>query len=78
MDNCPICNGQKEYAKITFSVDLGETIVVVRDTPAMVCSLCGEEWIDDAVAQDLENVVNEAQKRHRMIEVVSFGLEKAA
>jgi len=37
MANCPICNGQKENAKITFSVDLGDTIVVVRNTPAMVC-----------------------------------------
>jgi len=78
MSNCPICNGQKEHSKITFSVDLGESIVVVRNTPAMVCSLCGEEWIDDSVAQNLQSVVNEAQKRQRMIEVVDFGLEKVA
>jgi len=78
MSNCPICNGQKETSTITFSVDLGDTIVIVRNTPALVCSLCGEEWIDDAIAQNLEEVVNEAQTKHRMIEVVDFALESVA
>ncbi|MBN2823745.1 MAG: type II toxin-antitoxin system MqsA family antitoxin [Campylobacterales bacterium] len=78
MSNCPICNGQKESSTMTFSVDLGKTIVIVRNTPAMVCSLCGEEWIDDTTAQDLEEVVNEAQNKHRMIEVVDFALESVA
>ncbi|MBN2825002.1 MAG: type II toxin-antitoxin system MqsA family antitoxin [Campylobacterales bacterium] len=78
MSNCPICNGQKESSTITFSVDLGDTIVIVRNTPATVCSLCGEEWIEDAIAHDLEEVINEAQNKHRMIEVVDFVLESVA
>jgi len=75
---CPICNGKKEQGKVTFTVDLGTNLIVIRDTPATVCSLCGEEWISDKVAENIEAVVREAKMKNRMIEVVSFSLESVA
>ncbi len=76
--NCPLCNGKKELSTITFTVDLGITLIVIRNTPATVCSLCGEEWIADDVAKNLEAVVAEAKEKKRMIEVVDFSLENVA
>ena len=59
---------------VTFTVDLGTNlVVVVRDTPAMVCSSCGDE-----TAEILEQVVDDAKAKNRMIEVVDFVLEKVA
>jgi YgiT-type zinc finger domain-containing protein len=75
---CPICNGAKEQGKVTFTVDLGTNLIVIRDTPATVCSLCGEEWISDKVAENIEAVVKEAKMKNRMIEVVNFSLENVA
>ena len=75
---CPICNGTKESGKVTFTVDLGTNLIVIRDTPATVCSLCGEEWISDEVAENIEAVVNEAKMKNRMIEVVNYSLEGVA
>ena len=75
---CPICNGTKEQGKVTFTVDLGTNLIVIRDTPATVCSLCGEEWISDEVAENIEAVVREAKIKNRMIEVVDFSLESVA
>ena len=75
---CPICNGEKEQGKVTFTVDLGTNLIVIRDTPATVCSLCGEEWISDEVAENIEAVVKEAKMKNRMIEVVNFSLENVA
>jgi YgiT-type zinc finger domain-containing protein len=43
----PSLRGKKVKGKITFSADLGFGVVVIRNVPAMICSLCGEEWIDD-------------------------------
>ena len=74
---CPICNGLKEQGKVTFTVDLGTNLIVIRETPATVCSVCGEEWISDEVAENIETVVNEAKIKNRMIEVVNFSLEKS-
>jgi YgiT-type zinc finger domain-containing protein len=75
---CPICSGIKESGKVTFTVDLGTNLIVIRDTPATVCSLCGEEWISDEVAENIETVVKEAKMKNRMIEVVDFSLESVA
>jgi len=76
--NCPLCNGKKELSTVTFTVDLGTSLIVIRNTPATVCSLCGEEWIADDVAENLEAVVAEATERKRVIEVVDFSLEDVA
>jgi hypothetical protein len=46
--------------------------VVVRRVQATVCSQCGEEWIDDATARRLEQVVNEARLKHSEVEVTAL------
>ena len=75
---CPICYGEKSISTTTFTVDLGTNLIVVRNTPAMVCSNCGEAWIDDTAAQQLEAIVNEAKEKNRMVEVIDFVLESVA
>jgi len=75
---CPICNGKKEQGKVTFTVDLGTNLVVIRETPATVCSACGEEWISNEVAETIESLVKEARVKNRVIEVIYFSLENVA
>lgn len=72
MAQCPLCGGEKASGKTTYSVDLGEGVVVVRSVPAQICSQCGEEWIDAQAARTLEEIVNEAKKRACQVEVLSF------
>jgi len=69
---CPLCGGNKTAGSTTFTADLGSGVVVVRRVRATVCSQCGEEWIDDATARRLEQVVNEARSQHREVEVIAF------
>ena len=57
---------------------MGTNLIVIRETPATVCSLCSEEWISDEVAENIEAVVKEAKIKNRMIEVVNFSLERVA
>jgi YgiT-type zinc finger domain-containing protein len=71
-DYCPLCGGDKQPGTTTFAVDLGFGVVVVRDVPALVCSTCGEAWIEDPVAQRLETVVDEARTKHAAIEVTRW------
>ncbi len=77
-NKCPICNGNKEHSTTTFTVDLGTNLIVVRNTPATICTNCGEEWIDNTTSQQLEAIVNEAKTKNRMIEVIDFNLESVA
>ncbi len=69
---CPICGGKKSKGKTMFSADLGSGVVVVREVDATVCSQCGEEWIDDATARQLEQIVNDARARRLQVEVAAM------
>jgi len=53
-------------------------LIVIRNTPATICSLCSKEWISDDVAQNIEEIVNEAKEKNRVIEVVNFSYERVA
>ena len=71
-DRCPMCGGAKKTAKTTVTVDLGFGVVVVRDVPATVCSQCGADWIEDAIAGKVEEIVDEARKKHHLVEVTTL------
>ena len=65
-NKCPFCNGNKEHSTTIFTVDLGTNLIVVRNTPATVCTKCGEEWIDNTTSQQLEAIANEAKAKNSM------------
>ncbi len=69
---CPICGGTKKAGKTIYSVELGSGVVVVRNVAATVCNQCGEEWIDAQTARRLEQVVEEARKKHHQVEVLAL------
>jgi YgiT-type zinc finger domain-containing protein len=77
-DLCPLCGGHKTSGETTFSADLGSGVVVVRHVQATVCSQCGEEWIDDATARRLEEIVAEARRKQLQVEVASLASPDAA
>ena len=70
---CIICKkGNTQPGKVTFTVDKGSTVVVIRDVPAQVCSTCGEEYIDAATMKDIEKLVDSAQKAGMNIAIQQF------
>ena len=71
-NRCPICQGYKIDATTTFTVDLDFGVVVIRHVPATICEQCSTEWIEDANAQKLEELVNEARIKHSMVEIFEF------
>ena len=71
-DICPLCGGNKTRGTTTFSAELGIGVVVVRQVRATVCSQCGEEWIDDATARELERIVDDARQRRLQVEVAEL------
>jgi len=72
VEKCPLCGGEKKQGYTIYSVDLNFGVVVVKKVPAMICSQCGEEWIDSKTAKKLENIVNSARQTHSELEVLSF------
>jgi len=67
---CPVCHGgHKQPGLTTFTVELGFGVVVVREVPALVCDLCGADWLEDNVAEKLEQIVEQARLKHPVVEV---------
>jgi YgiT-type zinc finger domain-containing protein len=69
---CPLCGGLKKQGTTTFTVDMKETLVVIRNVPATLCSLCGNDWLSDEVAANVESIVEEAKNIHRQVEVTQY------
>jgi len=72
LDFCPVCRGHKKEGTTTFAVDLGSGVIVVRHVPALVCEQCGMEWIDDAIAETLEKIVDDVRQKGSIVEVKEF------
>jgi YgiT-type zinc finger domain-containing protein len=75
---CPFCKGLIEDGEAIFTVDLGCGIIVVKEVPALVCSLCGADWISDNIAEKLEKIVESARKKRLMVEIASYQNELKA
>ena len=69
---CALCGGTRRAGRVTHAVDLGTTVVVVRNVEAQVCDQCGEAWLEDATVGHLERIVHEARARGIQVEVVSL------
>jgi len=69
---CPFCKGEVEPGKTTFTSETDSGIVVVREVPAMVCTLCGADWITDSIADQLEKIVSSAKQKRIMVEITNW------
>ena len=57
--NCP--EGEYAASAATRTLEQGDTILVVREVPALVCDLCGEAAFSPAVSKRLEELMEEAE-----------------
>jgi YgiT-type zinc finger domain-containing protein len=69
---CALCGSDMERGTTTFTADLKFGVVVVRDVPALVCGQCGEAWIEDAIAERLDAVIDDARRRKAVVEVTQW------
>ena len=56
--NCFLCKGDMENKHVTHTVDINNSIIIVKNVPAMVCTQCGEIWYSGTVSRHLEKIVD--------------------
>jgi len=69
---CPICGGTKKAGTTTYTADIGSSVIVVRNVQASICDQCGEEWIPANTARQLEEIINDARKNKRQVEIIAL------
>jgi len=61
MKICPSCAGNINKEKTTFTLDSESSILIIRDVPTFVCSVCGDKWYSDPVSDKLDEYIVEAR-----------------
>lgn len=69
---CPVCGGTIKRETTNLPLELETGLLYVKNIPADVCSQCGEVFIPDEVAAELEKIVASARKQKAEIEVVDY------
>ena len=60
---CPVCGGVMEAGKTSLTLERsGDRIIVIKNVPALVCTQCGENFIDISVSKQVEKIVLSAEK----------------
>ena len=70
---CIVCkHGETTPGFVTVTVDRGPTIVVVRNVPALVCSNCGEEYLEGESIARVEILVTNAENAGMNVAVQQY------
>ena len=58
---CVICQyGETEPGTTTIALTRDDTTIVIREVPALICTICGEEYVDAATGRRLSEIAEKA------------------
>lgn len=69
---CFMCKGTTEQRTVNYLLDLGNTIIIIKDVPANVCTKCRERYFDDDVMENLEKIVDGIRNIATEMSIVSY------
>ena len=70
---CVICkHGELVAGTTTVTLERGRLTFVVKGVPALVCRNCGEDYVDEQVAQGLLDKAEEAARAGTLVDVREY------
>ncbi len=70
---CTLCrNGSTEKGNVTVKLEKGETIVLVKNVPADVCTNCGHYYLSSEMTELVLEKGKEAYNKGTELEVVKL------
>ena len=70
---CSVCRaGETRPGTATMMLERGELTFVVKDVPALVCTNCGEEYVDAVAAERVLCMAEEAAAAGALIDVRTY------
>ena len=74
---CFKCKGNAEKKIVNYILDLNNTIIIIKNVPAHVCTTCGERYFDDDTMKNLERIINQLRNIATEMSIVNYN-EKVA
>lgn len=70
---CVICKqGKTQNGTATVTLEREGTILVIKAVPARVCNVCGEEYVEEGVAEELLYHAEEAQRAGIQVDIRTY------
>lgn len=70
---CVICkHGETAAGKVTVTLHRGESVVIIKAVPALICGNCGEYYLDEPVTSQLFTQAEDAVKRRAEVEIIQY------
>jgi len=71
--NCTTCkNGWMEEGRVTVTLQRDQSVIVIKNVPALVCENCGDYTLDEAVTSRIMDVAEQAVSNNAEIEVLQY------
>ncbi len=61
MEPCSICGGKMTKQKVEVIKKVNNKVVVVKETPAWVCTQCGERYYSIETVKQIERILRDAE-----------------
>ena len=72
MKQCTFCKGTTKEGLSTFTADLEDCIVIIRNVPSHICEQCGETYYSTEVMQQVYRIVQSVRDTMSGITVVNY------
>jgi YgiT-type zinc finger domain-containing protein len=69
---CMDCGGNMIESKTVFSVQFGDSVIVIKNVPCFECELCGYTEFSDEVSSRLEEMVESIKKSAQEVAVLDY------
>lgn len=63
MNKCSVCKGNLIEKKITYTQELEGKVYVVSDVPALVCKICGEQYLSPDTVDKIQEVIEKGEQK---------------
>jgi len=71
-ERCFFCGGKLENRITTLPFVVGDSVIVIRQIPAEVCTQCGEAIVSSRVARRVDQIVKQAQHSGFEISIANY------
>ncbi len=73
-----MCGAQIQRTTITYTQQIGETVSLVTDVPAEVCSQCGETYLSPETVDTLQTLLHTRKTSVKTLTVPVYHFSSAA
>jgi len=71
--NCVVCkNGQNKPGNVTVKFERNNSIILIKDVQAMVCSNCGHYYLEENIAKEVWKKADDAIRQGAVLEVMNM------